>query len=62
MIRARLKHLSIQPRMGRKTEADNFEPREFIVEFGASGYIVLYWQDNEIIYLLAIRHQRESGY
>jgi plasmid stabilization system protein ParE len=61
-IRTQLKQLSSQPRMGRKVDAQNFEPREFVIKFGASGYIALYWQDDDWIYLLAIRHQREAGY
>jgi plasmid stabilization system protein ParE len=61
-IRTRLKQLSSQPRMGRKFDVENFDPRELVIEFGTSGYIALYWQDDEFIYLLAIRHQRESGY
>ena len=48
--------------MGRKTEAAGFELREFVIKFGASGNIVLYWQTDDGIYLLAVRHQREAGY
>ena len=61
-IRTQLKLLLLQPRIGRKVDVEYFDPREFVIKFGASGYVVLYWQDDEFIYILAIRHQREAGY
>ena len=38
--------------------------REYIIEFGKSGYIVLYDydQDTDLVEILAIRHQLEDDY
>ncbi|MDM7074577.1 type II toxin-antitoxin system RelE/ParE family toxin, partial [Enterobacter asburiae] len=34
------------------------EYREWLIEFGDSGYVALYRVDTEIIAILAVRHQR----
>jgi plasmid stabilization system protein ParE len=37
--------------------------RELIVNFGKSGYLVLFEiNDDETLTIIAVRHQRESGY
>ena len=38
--------------------------RELVISRGRSGYVVLYRFDaaGDVVRLLAIRHQRESGY
>lgn len=37
--------------------------RELIVNFGKSGYLVLFEiNDEETLTIIAVRHQRESGY
>ena len=36
--------------------------RELIVGFGSDGYIVLYRVDSDDITVVAIRHQKESGF
>jgi hypothetical protein len=36
--------------------------RELPIDFGDSGYIALYRHDDEIVTVLAIRHQKELGF
>lgn len=50
------------PNAGRP--ADDLEPeqRELLVPFGVSGYVLLYRIEKNIVYILAVRHQREVGY
>lgn len=50
------------PNAGRP--ADDLEPeqRELLVPFGVSGYVILYRIEKNIVYILAVRHQREVGY
>jgi len=40
------------------------ELRELLVSFGDSGYVALYRYEpnDDAVYLLAFRHQREAGY
>ena len=40
------------------------EIRELIIGFGDSGYVVLYRHEpqNDSVYVLAFRHQKEAGY
>ena len=38
------------------------EFREWLIDFGSSGYVALYHLDATAITILAIRHQREAGY
>jgi plasmid stabilization system protein ParE len=38
------------------------EYREWIIEFGESGYIALYRYAGGTAVILAVRHQRELGY
>lgn len=38
------------------------EHRELLIPFSNSGYVLLYQVQDEIVYILAIRHQRELGY
>ena len=38
------------------------EYREWIINFGDSGYVVLYRFDSSTACLLAVRHQPEAGY
>ena len=61
-IRAGVRILAHQPEVGRP--AENMDPsfREWLIEFGSSGYITLYHFDGEIAAILAVRHQKEAGY
>lgn len=55
--------LETHPFIGRPLP-DLPELRELVIPFGDSGYVVLYRHeaDQDAIYLLAFRHQREAGY
>lgn len=47
----------------RKPEDANPFLREIIIPFGNSGYVALYEiEDNEVVTVLAVRHQREEDY
>lgn len=61
-IRGQMKVLAYQPGIGRP--ADGMEPefREWLIDFGDSGYVVLYRYDGNTAIILAVRHQREAGY
>lgn len=55
--------LESYPAMGRPLD-DHPELRELPVPFGDSGYVALYRYapDDDAVYILAFRHQREAGY
>jgi hypothetical protein len=38
------------------------EFREWLIPFGAAGYLVLYRYDGELVAILAVRHGRAAGY
>jgi len=63
-IRAGVKVLALQPGMGRPSQEMEPEYREWVIDFGASGYVALYRHDSEHdqVTVLAVRHQREAGY
>ncbi|MDO9394201.1 MAG: type II toxin-antitoxin system RelE/ParE family toxin [Methylotenera sp.] len=47
----------------RKAKADNPFLRELIITFGANGYVALFEiEENNIVTILAVRHQREDDY
>jgi len=59
-------HLSLlvtKPEMGRPF-SDAPELRELPIGFGASGYVALYRYspNDDAVFLLAFRHQKEAGY
>lgn len=60
-IRGGVQVLARQPRIGRPLEDLDPEFREWLIDFGDSGYVVLYRFEGETITLLAVRHQREAG-
>jgi plasmid stabilization system protein ParE len=51
------------PEIGRPF-ARHPEWRELVIAFGESGYVALYRYDreNEVVYVLTFRHQKEAGY
>ena len=61
-IRQGVQVLAKQPGIGRPAEEMPIEYREWIINFGDSGYVVLYRFEANAAYLLAVRHQREAGY
>ena len=64
VIREGVKIVAKQPGIGRPVEDMEPEYREWLIDFGDSGYVVLYRYDaqTEISVILAVRHQREIGY
>ena len=47
----------------RKTRSENPFLRELIIPFGSNGYIALFEiEENNIVTILAVRHQREDDY
>ncbi|WP_136067995.1 type II toxin-antitoxin system RelE/ParE family toxin [Modicisalibacter radicis] len=49
------------PRIGRLIDDLPEEYRDWLIEFGDSGYVARYRIDGDTIVVLAIRHQREAG-
>lgn len=54
--------LGAYSRMGRLIEDLPEHYREWLIDFGDSGYLARYRLDGEVVTVLAIRHQREVGY
>ncbi len=61
-IRSGVKVLAHQPNLGRPIEDMEAEYREWLIDFGNSGYIALYRVDSDEVAVLAVRHQKEAGY
>ena len=61
-IRQGLKVLEKQPGMGRPVEEMNDEFRDWIIDFGDSGYVARYRVDHDAVTILAVRHQKEVGF
>ena len=53
--------LKTSPEIGRPLD-DFPELRELVIEFGDSGYLALYRQELDNLYILAFRHQKEVAY
>lgn len=54
--------LGSQPHLGRPVEDLPEEFREWLIDFGDSGYVARYRIDGEAVVILAVRHQRETGF
>lgn len=61
-IRQSVKVLSMQPGMGRPVEGMDDAFRDWIIDFGDSGYVARYRPDAEKVIILAVRHQKEAGF
>ena len=61
-IRKSIKMIEKQPEVGRPVEDMEPEYREWPINFGDSGYIVLYRYDGHTALIVAVRHQKETGY
>lgn len=61
-IREAVKLLTTHPEIGRPVDELPLGFREWIIDFGQSGYVVLYHFDGDEVVILAIRHGREAGY
>ncbi|HSH48496.1 MAG TPA: type II toxin-antitoxin system RelE/ParE family toxin [Halomonas sp.] len=61
-IRTGVRILAHQPHAGRPVDGMEPEYKEWLIDFGNSGYVALYRFDGEIAIVLAVRHQREVGF
>ena len=61
-IREGVKVLSLQPAMGRPVPDMDDEFRDWIIDFGDSGYVARYRLDANNLIILAVRHQKEAGF
>jgi plasmid stabilization system protein ParE len=61
-VRKGLNVLQLQPAIGRPVDDMPTEFREWIIDFGDSGYVVRYRIESELVIILAVRHQKEVGY
>lgn len=60
-IRQGVKVLAAHPRLGRLVDDLPELFREWLIDFGDSGYVVRYRIDAETVTILAVWHQREAG-
>lgn len=61
-IREGVKVLEKQSGVGRPVEGMEDEFRDWIIDFGDSGYVARYRVDQRAVTVLAVRHQREVGF
>ena len=61
-MRDEVKVLALQPGIGRPIEDLPEAFREWVIDFGGSGYVARYRVDADILTILAIRHQKEAGF
>ena len=61
-IRASVRVIAQHPEIGRPAEGMEPEYREWVIDFGDSGYIALYRYAGETALIVAVRHQKEVGY
>jgi len=61
VIASAIEMLARHPQIGRRVEHDL---RELVISRGKTGYVALYDfdPDEDVVVILAIRHQREAGY
>jgi plasmid stabilization system protein ParE len=58
-IRDGVKRLKQFPFSGRLIEGKDNYYRDWLIPFGANGYVVRYWSDGKSVEILMVRHQRE---
>ncbi|MEO6291309.1 MAG: type II toxin-antitoxin system RelE/ParE family toxin [Burkholderiaceae bacterium] len=61
-MRSGVKVLVLQPGMGRPSHDMDAVFREWVIDFGNSGYVVKYHFNGTDVTILAVRHQLEAGY
>ena len=61
-IRRGVKVLALQPGIGRPVDEMDGSYREWMIDFGDSGYVVLYRRVSVTVLIMAVRHQKEVGY
>lgn len=57
-----VKVLALQPGIGRPVEDMAEEFREWVIDFGDSGYVVRYRIGANEVTILAVHHQKEVGF
>ncbi len=62
VLRESIKIIAQHPEIGCPVEHMEIEFPEWLIEFGASGYVVLYRYDGEVAVILAVRQQFEVEY
>lgn len=50
------------PRIGRPIDDLPDEFRDWLIDFGDSGYVARYRIDGNTVVVLAVRHQKEAGF
>lgn len=61
-VRQEVSMLAQQPGIGRPVDDMPDEFREWIIDFGDSGYVARYHIDEATVTILAVRHQKEAGF
>jgi plasmid stabilization system protein ParE len=61
-IRTEVQILASNPEVGRPATDMEPEFREWLIDFGETGYVALYRYDGHSAVMLAVRHQKEVGY
>jgi plasmid stabilization system protein ParE len=61
-IRDSVKILAEHPRIGRPVVDMDEAFRDWVIDFGDSGYVVRYRMENDGVIILAVRHQKEAGF
>ena len=61
-VRQGVKVLQLQSGLGRPIVDMPEEFREWIIDFGDSGYVARYRIDFDVVTILAVKHQKEVGY
>jgi plasmid stabilization system protein ParE len=54
--------VGLQPHIGRLIQDMPDEFREWVINFGDSGYVARYYIDGDLVTVLAVRHQKEVGF
>lgn len=61
-IRTEVQILASNPEVGRPATDMEPEFREWLIDFGETGYVALYRYDGHSAVVLTVRHQKEVGY
>ncbi|WP_237385955.1 type II toxin-antitoxin system RelE/ParE family toxin [Xenorhabdus sp. Sc-CR9] len=62
VIRQGVKLLLKHPQSGRPAEGFESEYCELLIDFGDSGFMILYRYDGKQVSIINVKHQRELGY
>lgn len=61
-LRQSVQILALQPGIGRPAQDMEPEYREWLIDFGQSGYVALHHFDGQAALIVAVRHQKELDY